>query len=106
MMLQFQDSKLRLDRFPGDVIRDPGFLELVDMAQEYLVAFYPSFAACRVMSYYGLASEIAGKEEFPDSNVNRNEDFPEPSTFDVNLAVSGDGPETCQLQRCPHYLLR
>jgi hypothetical protein len=51
------------------------------------------------MSNYRITTQVAGQKELSHSDVDRDESFPNPSSFDVNLAVSGDGPETCQLQR-------
>src|SRR5713226_8945821 len=58
-----------------------------------------------MMSDYRLASQVASKKELGHSNIDRNQNLPDPSSLNMNLAVSGNALETCESERCPHYLL-
>jgi hypothetical protein len=49
-----------------------------------------------MMSNYRIASQVASQKELGDSNIDCNENLPDSSSFNVNLAVSGNALEICQ----------
>jgi len=46
------------------------------------------------MSNYRITTQVAGQKELGHSDVDRDESFPNLSSFNVNLAISGDALET------------
>jgi hypothetical protein len=49
-----------------------------------------------MMSDYRVASQVASEKELGHSNIDCNKNLPDSSSFDMDLAVSGNAFETCE----------